>query len=70
MYVRVRCPGQVLAEDGQKMSKSKKNYPDPMHVVLGTPAVADQPAKLGNGADALRCVGGGRHPFFFFLESL
>ena len=25
--------GLVLAEDGQKMSKSKKNYPDPMHVV-------------------------------------
>merc|ERR1712013_332996 len=23
----------VLAEDGQKMSKSKKNYPDPMIVV-------------------------------------
>jgi isoleucyl-tRNA synthetase len=34
--------GLVLAEDGQKMSKSKKNYPDPHHVL-------DQ-----YGADALR----------------
>jgi isoleucyl-tRNA synthetase len=25
--------GIVLAEDGNKMSKSKKNYPDPMLVV-------------------------------------
>lgn len=25
--------GIVLAEDGTKMSKSKKNYPDPMLVV-------------------------------------
>jgi isoleucyl-tRNA synthetase len=24
------CNGIVLAEDGSKMSKSKKNYPDPM----------------------------------------
>ena len=24
--------GIVLAEDGQKMSKSKKNYPDPLHI--------------------------------------
>ncbi|CAG2102663.1 unnamed protein product [Medioppia subpectinata] len=27
------CNGLVLAADGQKMSKSKKNYPDPMNVV-------------------------------------
>merc|ERR1719376_1270452 len=27
------CNGLVLATDGQKMSKSKKNYPDPMEVV-------------------------------------
>ncbi|XP_054164072.1 isoleucine--tRNA ligase, cytoplasmic-like [Oppia nitens] len=27
------CNGLVLAADGQKMSKSKKNYPDPMDVV-------------------------------------
>lgn len=27
------CNGLILAEDGQKMSKSKKNYPDPMSVV-------------------------------------
>lgn len=25
--------GTILAEDGQKMSKSKKNYPDPMEVI-------------------------------------
>ncbi|XP_059505809.1 isoleucine--tRNA ligase, cytoplasmic isoform X2 [Stegostoma tigrinum] len=34
--------GLVLASDGQKMSKRKKNYPDPMHVVNSY------------GADALR----------------
>ena len=27
------CNGLVLASDGQKMSKSKKNFPDPMEVV-------------------------------------
>ncbi|XP_044012686.1 isoleucine--tRNA ligase, cytoplasmic [Aphidius gifuensis] len=27
------CNGLVLATDGQKMSKSKKNYPDPMEVI-------------------------------------
>ncbi|XP_063592929.1 isoleucine--tRNA ligase, cytoplasmic-like [Penaeus indicus] len=36
------CNGLVLAEDGQKMSKRKKNYPDPMDIV----------AKYG--ADSLR----------------
>ncbi|KAK3601599.1 hypothetical protein CHS0354_027846 [Potamilus streckersoni] len=36
------CNGLVLASDGQKMSKSKKNYPDPMEVVKKY------------GADALR----------------
>lgn len=36
------CNGLVLATDGQKMSKSKKNYPDPMEVVRKY------------GADALR----------------
>lgn len=25
--------GLILAEDGQKMSKRKKNYPDPMHII-------------------------------------
>ena len=34
--------GLVLASDGQKMSKSKKNYPDPLLVVNQ------------HGADALR----------------
>ena len=34
--------GLVLAEDGKKMSKSLKNYPDPMEVVNK------------HGADALR----------------
>jgi len=28
--------GLVLASDGQKMSKRKKNYPDPMEVYLLT----------------------------------
>jgi isoleucyl-tRNA synthetase len=27
------CHGVILAEDGRKMSKRLKNYPDPMHVV-------------------------------------
>ena len=36
------CNGLVLASDGQKMSKRKKNYPDPMEVVRKY------------GADALR----------------
>ena len=27
------CNGLVLASDGNKMSKSKKNYPDPMEIV-------------------------------------
>lgn len=36
------CNGLVLAADGNKMSKRKKNYPDPMEVVRKY------------GADALR----------------
>jgi isoleucyl-tRNA synthetase len=32
-YKKVIVNGLVLAEDGQKMSKSKKNYPDPMLIV-------------------------------------
>jgi isoleucyl-tRNA synthetase len=32
-YKKVIVNGLVLAEDGQKMSKSKKNYPDPMIIV-------------------------------------
>ncbi len=32
-FKNVVVNGLVLAEDGQKMSKSKKNYPDPMHVI-------------------------------------
>ena len=32
-YQNVIVNGLVLAEDGQKMSKRKKNYPDPMYVV-------------------------------------
>ena len=32
-FKNVVVNGLVLAEDGQKMSKSKKNYPDPLHVV-------------------------------------
>ena len=41
-YKNVIANGTFLTEEGQKMSKSKKNYPDPMNVV----------AKYG--ADALR----------------
>ncbi len=41
-FLNVIVNGLVLAEDGQKMSKRKKNYPDPMHVVNNY------------GADALR----------------
>jgi len=32
-YRNVICTGLVLAEDGSKMSKSKKNYPDPQKVL-------------------------------------
>ena len=32
-FKNVVVNGLVLAADGQKMSKSKKNYPDPMLVV-------------------------------------
>ncbi|MBT4723155.1 class I tRNA ligase family protein, partial [Candidatus Falkowbacteria bacterium] len=32
-YKNVVVNGIVLAEDGHKMSKSKKNYPDPMNIV-------------------------------------
>ncbi len=32
-YKKVIVNGLLLAEDGQKMSKSKKNYPDPMEIV-------------------------------------
>ena len=41
-FKNVIVNGLVLAEDGSKMSKSKKNYPDPMDVIGKT------------GADALR----------------
>jgi isoleucyl-tRNA synthetase len=41
-YKRVIVNGLILAEDGQKMSKSKKNYPDPNDVLTKY------------GADALR----------------
>jgi len=32
-YKNVTCTGLVLAEDGQKMSKRKQNYPDPMYIL-------------------------------------
>jgi len=32
-FENVLTTGTILAEDGQKMSKSKKNYPDPLEVV-------------------------------------
>ncbi|NXD37747.1 SYIC protein, partial [Copsychus sechellarum] len=41
-FKNVIVNGLVLASDGQKMSKRKKNYPDPMHIVTSY------------GADALR----------------
>lgn len=41
-YKRVIVNGLILAEDGQKMSKKLKNYPDPMEIVARY------------GADALR----------------
>ncbi|XP_059572023.1 isoleucine--tRNA ligase, cytoplasmic isoform X1 [Alligator mississippiensis] len=41
-FKNVIVNGLVLASDGQKMSKRKKNYPDPMHIVNSY------------GADALR----------------
>ena len=47
--------GLVLAEDGQKMSKRKKNYPDPLYMV-------DK-----YGADALRLYLTNRLVFLFSL---
>uniref|UniRef100_A0A8C3E3Q3 Isoleucine--tRNA ligase, cytoplasmic n=1 Tax=Corvus moneduloides TaxID=1196302 RepID=A0A8C3E3Q3_CORMO len=41
-FKNVIVNGLVLASDGQKMSKRKKNYPDPMHIINSY------------GADALR----------------
>lgn len=41
-FLNVIANGLVLASDGQKMSKSKRNYPDPLNIVNK------------NGADALR----------------
>jgi len=32
-FKNVIVNGMILAEDGQKMSKRKKNYPDPMHII-------------------------------------
>jgi isoleucyl-tRNA synthetase len=32
-FMNVVVNGLILAEDGQKMSKRKKNYPDPIHVI-------------------------------------
>ena len=32
-FKNVTCTGLVLAEDGQKMSKRKQNYPDPLHIL-------------------------------------
>lgn len=32
-YKNLIVNGIVLAEDGKKMSKSKKNYPDPMEMI-------------------------------------
>jgi len=32
-FQNVICSGLILAEDGQKMSKSKMNYPDPMEII-------------------------------------
>jgi isoleucyl-tRNA synthetase len=32
-FLNVLVNGLILAEDGQKMSKRKKNYPDPMYVI-------------------------------------
>lgn len=41
-FTNVICTGLILAEDGRKMSKKLKNYPDPMHILNSY------------GADALR----------------
>ncbi len=32
-FLNVVVNGLILAEDGQKMSKRKKNYPDPIHII-------------------------------------
>lgn len=32
-FKHVICSGLILAEDGEKMSKSKMNYPDPMKII-------------------------------------
>jgi Isoleucyl-tRNA synthetase len=42
-FKNVIVNGIILAEDGSKMSKSKRNYPDPNDLIERT------------GADAIRC---------------
>lgn len=41
------CNGLVLAEDGKKMSKSKKNYPAPTKVIDEYGAVCGVSSKVG-----------------------
>lgn len=60
-YNNVMTNGLILAEDGKKMSKSLKNYPDPKELIekfwadalrmylLSSPAVRAEPVRLGSG---------------------
>ena len=58
VYKNILVTGMILAEDGKKMSKSLKNYPDPRHLlerygadafrlyVLGSPVVRGEPLRF------------------------
>ena len=58
VYKNVVVTGMILAEDGKKMSKSLKNYPDPKGLleqygsdafrlyVLGSPVVRSEPLRF------------------------
>lgn len=61
-FKNVVVNGMVLAADGSKMSKSKKNYPDPEHVIneygsdalrtylVGSPAVRAEPLQFNEAS--------------------
>src|SRR6185503_5981735 len=46
------CPGVLLGEDGRKLSKRLRNYPDPMQLVAEHGSDALRAALLGSGAAA------------------
>ena len=83
-FKNVIVNGLVLAEDGKKMSKSKKNYPDPMLIInqygadalrlylINSPAVRAEPLKFKE-ADVKKVLKDVFLPWFnafrFFVEN-